>query len=522
MTRSPRRAAAALVVVLVLAACTGGDDVATDSATRASTTPSTAAAPSTSPPSTSPPSTSPPSTTAPETPPTTTPLPTPTTAAGDPGQPSLGVGDRLYPDLGSADLDVQSYDVRLAYDIPAARIDATVTITTLLDRPLDVIAIDAGQLVVDSVTVDGTAATFERTPTELLVHAPTTVGPARPVAIAVTYHDDQHVGGSPFALGVGWTATATGAWVLNEPDGAREWLPSNDTPSDKATWRFEITVPSGVTAAANGHLVEQRDGPDGTTWVWDEPAQMATYMVQLLIGDYEIIDGGTAGATTLTNVALRTDAARMQPYFDRTAAQIAYFEVLFGPYPFDHYGLAFADSVGGLAMETLGRSMFSHDDFPGAVDGRTDMFQSHELAHQWFGDAVTPAAWEDVWLNESFATYGQWLWLDHAGLGSIETAAGQALQVRQGPGVPTGTPDVTSLFGYDSYEGGAVVLHALRHEIGDDAFFTLLRRWVGENAGTSRTTRDFIALAEEIAGRDLTAFFDTWLYTPTLPAAFPG
>ena len=325
------------------------------------------------------------------------------------------------------------------------------------------------------------------------------------------------------SFGSGWFPTEDGSWVLNEPDGARAWLPSNDTPSDKATWHFELTVAAGLTAVANGHFVGERPAGDATTWIWDEPAPMATYLVQLLIGDYEILDGGAAGTTTLTNVALRDDVERMQPYFDRTAEQIAFFEGLFGPFPFDHYGLAFADSVGGVAMEMLGRSMFSRSDFDGDVDERTEMFQSHELAHQWFGDAVTPARWEDLWLNESFATYGQWLWLDHTDLLDLDTTAAGVLAARQLPGDPTGRPgDAADLFGFDRYEGGAVVLHALRKEIGDAAFFTLLQRWVARNAGTSRTTADFIALADEVAGRDLTAFFDDWLFATSLPATFPG
>ncbi len=421
-----------------------------------------------------------------------------TTVAGDPEEPSTGVGDRLFPELGSADLDVQSYDLRLAYDVPTHRIDATVTITTMLDRPLDVIALDAEELVVEGVTVDGAAATFEQTASELLIHAAATAPPGRPVILVVTYHDDRHDIDGPIQFGSGWFAEDDGSWVLNEPDGARAWLPSNDTPSDKATWHFELTVEAGLAAVANGHFGGAQQAGDATTWVWDEPVPMPTYLVQLLIGDYEVLDGGRVGTTTLTNVALRDDVARMQPYFARTAEQITFFEGLFGPFPFDHYGLAFAPSVGGVAMEMLGRSMFSRLDFDGSVDANTEMFQSHELAHQWFGDAVTPARWEDLWLNESFATYGQWLWLDHTGSIDLDATAAGVLVARQRSGDPTGRPgDVAGLFGFDRYEGGAVVLHALRRELGDAAFFTLLQRWVAQNTGTSRTTADFIALAAD-------------------------
>ena len=213
----------------------------------------------------------------------------------------------------------------------------------------------------------------------------------------------------------------------------------------------------------------------------------------------------------------------MQPYFDRTAEQLEFFEEHFGPYPFDHYGLAFADSSPGVAMEMLGRSMFARDDFRGSVDELTEILQSHELAHQWFGDSVTPARWEDLWLNESFATYGQWLWLDHAGYGDLEETAAAVLRFRQEPGDPTGDPSsADSLFGFERYDGGAVVLHALRRELGDGAFFTLLRRWAAENAGTSRTSDDFEALAATVADATSARSSATGSTPRSSPPRFPG
>ena len=121
--------------------------------------------------------------------------------------------------------------------------------------------------------------------------------------------------------------------------------------------------------------------------------------------------------------------------------------------------------------------------------------------------------------SESFATYAEWLWLDKAGLGSLQTAADNALKSR-GPGA-TGSPVVSQLFGPNVYEGGAVVLHALRRTIGDDAFFRTLQLWVSRNHGQSRTTSDFIALVSSESGRDLTSFFDTWLYASVVPTAYP-
>jgi aminopeptidase N len=506
-----------LGAVLLCAGCTesgvrteGAASVSTTSPVTASTVPE---AVETAPPSTEP-VTVPPRDAAP--PPSASSVP-----AGDPEDPSTSSGDELFPELGSADLDVASYDVRLTYDVATTTIDGAVTIEATVRRPLEVLALDAAGMTVEAVTVDGAPATFEHTAPELLIRPARTVEPGEPVVVDVEYTDDRHQTDPGFGFGGGWFPVAGGSYVLNEPDGARQWLPSNDHPADKATWRFEITVAEGLAAVANGHLVEERPGPRGTTWVWEQREPMATYLVQLLIGDYEVLDGGVAGDTPLTNAALREDVGRMQPYFDLTDDQLAFFEPLFGPYPLEQYGLAFAESVPGLAMETQGRSLFSRADFSGTLDQTAHLLMSHELAHQWFGDAVTPADWSDLWLNESFATYGQWLWLDHVGIADLELQAEFVLAARQEPTEPTGEPTIGNLFGFERYDGGAAVVHALRRELGDETFFALLQRWVAENDGTSRTTEDFTSLASDVAGRDLTEFFEVWLYAPSLPPSFP-
>jgi len=432
------------------------------------------------------------------------------------------IGDSLFPELGTDDLDVQSYDVRLQYDRATRVIDGAVTITALTKGELDRLILDAKGIDVEAVTVDSVASDFALTGDELVITLPVEVPTGALVAIDVTYSAQAASMTSP-DVDEGWFATAEGSYVINEPNGARTWLPSNDHPSDKATWRFEVTVPAGTTAVANGALLEQRSGPDGDTWVWDQRQPMATYLVQVLTGDYEILDRGVVGTIPIVDVALAEDVERMAPYFELTDDQLAFFEPLFGPYPLDRYGLAFADSFPGLAMETQGRSLFSRDDFPGGQPGQIEhLLLSHELAHQWFGDAVTPADWSDLWLNESFATYGQWLWLDHTGLFPLEAQADTNLAFRQDFTGSTAEPSVDDLFGYERYDGGAVVLHALRLEMGDDAFFTLLQRWVADNNGTSRRTEDFVALASEVVGRDLTTFFDAWLFAEDIPDQYPG
>jgi aminopeptidase N len=412
--------------------------------------------------------------------------------------------------------------VRLDVDVEAGSFDAVVGVVADVAPGVQQLVLDADGFTIDSVTVDAANATFNQTDTELIIDL--AAGRAERVAAEISYRATPDETYSSVGLPAGWFRTDAGAYVLNEPDGARRWLPSNDHPSDKATWRFEIIVPDGLVAVANGEL--EQAGAAGTAWIWDMDEAMPTYLVQVVIGDYTIVDGAAPSTTgrriPLVNIGPTDRIAELQPFFDTTAEQIAFFEGLFGPYPLEAYGLAFIDSPPGLAMETQGRSLFSILDFRSGGDRfEQNLLLAHELAHQWFGNAVSPATWSDIWLNESFATYCQWLWLDEIGLTTVGAEATRSLRRRQNGPVSTGDPTVASLFGFESYDGGAVVVHALRIEIGDTAFFELLRRWVADNIGTSQPTTAFIALAEEVSGRDLGQFFDDWLYSADLPDTFP-
>jgi aminopeptidase N len=432
-----------------------------------------------------------------------------------------GIGDALFPDLGNPGIDVEHYDIVLDYDPVRTKLSATVHLDVLMTEDRETFSLDSDGPVVTEVVVDGVQAKFAATPPELSITPATKLSSGQRIKVDVSY--TLVPGPVPSAAGdkVGWFPTRDGSNVQNEPEGAHTWIPCDDHPSDKATFRFELTVPSGLTAVANGGLVDHTSTATTDTWIWQEDRQMATYLIQLLTGDYEIVDGVGPNGLPLLSVVLRDDRDTMQVYLDSIDDQIDFFDDYFGSYPLDRYGIAITDSLPGLAVETMERPTFSRGDFSsGRLDGGQQRFLSHELAHQWFGDAVSPERWTDIWLNESFATYGEWMWLDHVGVQPIESFAAMGLANRDARS--TAYPNVGQMFGFNSYEGGAVVLHALRKTIGDDLFFALLRRWVAENNGASRTTDDFVALANEVSGQDLTEFFSTWLYADKLPTAYPG
>ncbi|MGH9133779.1 MAG: M1 family metallopeptidase [Ilumatobacteraceae bacterium] len=464
--------------------------------------------------------------TAPVTPPATAstvvPVEPPATASTVvPVEPALGAGDPVFPDLGSSDIDVASYDVALAYDPATDELSGTVSIDVELLVDTAVVPLDAIDLTIVSVIADGAPAGWSIDDDDLLVELPQAEAAGSHVAVEVGFEVDADERASDTGLTVGWFDTEDGSYVLNEPDGARLWLPVSDHPSDKATWRFEITVPERTTAVANGELVDEIRAGDSVTWVWEQRDPMTSYAILLLTGDYELVDGGVASGVRLEHAVLRSSIDSLEAYETVTQRQLDYFVDRFGPYPFDTYGLAITESFPGLAMETQGRSLFSAADLDGTLGYLQQLLLAHELAHQWFGNAVSPARWSDIWLNEGFATYAEWMWLDEVGLESLDSSAGRALARQQDAPDPVGRPPVAQLFGDGVYQGGAMVVHALRREVGDDAFFEILRQWVDRYAGSSATTDQFRAMAGEVAGRDLGPFFDAWLAASDPPDSYP-
>ncbi len=487
-----------VTVVLFAAGCSGGGSAATTTSPAPTTTTASSitAAPTT----------------------TTTPrFSSPLTGVGN----DRGLGDSLYPDLGNAGYDVDRYTIDLTWDPDSASLSALVTIEAHAVAALEEISVDFSGFDVEEVTMGDAAVDYARDGSKLRVTPASPITTGEGFSVAVLYSGVPEPVSSPaISFPVGWSSADDGTrYVVAEPDAAHTWFPCNDHPLDKATFTFRLTVPEGLTAAANGVLTDRITDLGSATWVWEMDQPMPTYLATVVIGDLEIIEdppSAEAAGVPVRNVLPADLAADPPSSLALQGEMLAFLTNLFGPYPFATSGIAVISGF-DAALENSTLVLFGREFTDSPAFFETVLV--HELAHQWFGDSVTVGDWGDIWLNEGFATYAEWLWVEQQqGPAALEsTATGNHAQMVEAGLPPPGEPPADDLFNGSVYVSGALTLHALRLEVGDEAFFETLRTYYDRFAGGNVVTADFVAVAEEISGRDLGAFFDAWLHGPTLP-----
>ncbi|MCB0094904.1 MAG: M1 family metallopeptidase [Caldilineaceae bacterium] len=431
---------------------------------------------------------------------------------------AAGVGDPLFPQSGNGGYDVQHYDLTLSWDDASGAIEGVTVIAAVATQPLTQFNLDLSGLEIDDITVNDAPAEFSRNGSELTIRLADTDALAtdEPFSIAVAYH------GKPqpieFALldEIGWLDYRGGVVVVSEPDGAATWYPVNDHPSDKASYHFTVTVPKPYVVAANGDATAPVVQGDMLTYEFDAPEPMASYLVTISIGDFWIQEEPGPDGVLISNYFAEGLSSSLLGAFDKQAEMLAVFTQAFGPYPFDVAGAIVIDAPISFALETQTRVIYGP-----FMTG--EVVVAHELAHQWFGDSVTPASWQDIWLNEGFATYGELLWTVHEdGEESGQQMVHQWYQARAnedrlGLAEPPGVVSPASMFNRVVYERGALTLHALRMTVGDDLFFQILQTYANRFAYGNASTADFIALSEEISGQELDDLFNAWLYEDPLP-----
>jgi aminopeptidase N len=460
------------------------------------------------------------------------------TATLDPSESSAG--DLYTPGDGNGGYDVQHYGLKLAID-PADQVkalDGTTEITARATKDLSRFDLDLTGLNVASIAVDGTPAQYERRGSELVIT------PARPLAkdakftVSVAYSGTPQPVNDPLLGKYGWIRTSDGVFVACQPSGAHTWFPANDHPSDKATFDFDITVPKGLTVIANGEPV---DGPlvsgspggtatpvasqtpaiataslrrETTTSHWRVKDPMATYLATVDIGDFDVKTGRTPGGVPIiVAVDPSVGSVNVADVYAETAEITDAWAKLFGPYPFTSTGAIVDNADVGFALETQTRPVF------GGFGAPPDIL-AHELAHEWFGDSVTVTKWQDIWLNEGFATYAEWTWGERSGGPTVQSKYDDLYRLVNDPHwlKPPGDPGRKDMFDqFAVYDRAAMTLHALRRRVGDDTFWAILRTWAKEHRHANGTTQQFISTAERVSGMKLDTLFQVWLYGRTRP-----
>jgi aminopeptidase N len=413
---------------------------------------------------------------------------------------AAGAGDHYFPELGNGGYDVQHYDLEFDLDATLTQLVATARIRAVATHALSRFNLDLHGFDVRTVAVNDGACTFARENDELIVTPEQTLATNQEFVVTVAYAGTPRAIKSP-ALGntpIGWMHSKRGVFV--------------DHPSDKATYRIEVKVPPPWTVASNGTPEPERQVGDKVAYTFSSRDPMASYLVTVAICEFDFETATSDSGLPMRYWFPKRLGERGRASLRKSGAMIDHFATLFGPYPFE--------SGGGIVAAIA---------IPGALETQTvpiyglyatdEAIVAHEVAHQWFGNNVTMREWKDIWLAEGFAEYGAWLWLEHTdGREALEDRVeSEHRQVRGRKVRGSADPGPTALFGEESYNRGPLVLHALRRTVGDETFFAILREWNARYRYGTATIDDFIALVNELAGRDYSTLLCAWLEDPIAP-----
>ncbi len=441
-------------------------------------------------------------------------------SAAEPSPGAPGAGDPYYPAYGNGGYDVSHYDLNLKYQPKTDELKGTATLLAKSTQELSRFNLDFA-LDVSSVHVNGRKAQISTSGAHELE-----VTPARPLAKGEDFSIVVRYSGIPSEVEVNgftsWHRTPDGGAAANQPESAWWWYPSNDHPKDKATFDVSISVPEGYNSLSNGDLVSER--PDGkwtrSNWRSDKP--QATYLATVAVGKFDVTKSTTESGIPVINAyskGLGDEAGSARASVERTGEVTDWLESVFGPYPFSSVGGYVPDTGVGFAIETQTRAFYGNERFKKGTDVSVVV---HELAHQWYGDSVSVRQWEDIWLNEGFATYASWLWSEKEGDGTAQELAETAYSSYPADDefwtVKPGDPGPENQFHDAVYDRGAMTLQALRNKIGDKKFFAVLKGWPAEKGHGNARVKDFVSYAEKVSGKPLAGLFDTWLYEPVRPA----
>ncbi len=375
-------------------------------------------------------------------------------------------------------------------------------------------------LKVDSVILNGQKIFFTHSSAKLNISLPGIYNKGDSFSVKIYYE------GIPGSSGFGSFEFGShnglpAIWSLSEPYGASDWWPCKDTPADKAdssdVW---ITCDNSLIAASNGTLISTVDNGDGThTFKWKNTYPIAQYLISVAIANYTKYTTyyyyTSSDSMPIENFIYPEDFNNAKPYLDKVANMISIFSSRYGPYPFlkEKYGQAEFGWGGGMEHQTIT-----------SLGGFDEDLEAHELSHQWYGDKITCADWQDIWLNEGFASFSEAVYFEatsgESGYNSIMSKFISDAKNAYGPIYVRDISSIDSIFNYiRSYAKGATVLYMLRGIMGDSLFFKLMKYYSADSniAYGAATTLNLETDAGKILGTDLSYFFNEWIYGENYP-----
>lgn len=419
------------------------------------------------------------------------------------------------------------YDVAISFNEQLTEITSARTEITLevLGPSLSRIDLDFGELPIDSVSVSGFPARFNRTAEQLNIMLGRPANRGARLKVKVTYHG-RPKDGLVFARDRDGKASATGD---NWPNRVHQWIPCLDHPSAKATVSFTVAAPPRELVVANGRFLTMTKNVATTTWTYEETKPIPAYCMVIAVNEGVKIDATQPTVTPLSYYVPQKDRAYAAKGFSAGGPAVAFFSETIAPYPYEKLALIVAATRFG-GMENSSAIVFSNTLFDlrsnekmsarFGIPERIESVVAHEIAHQWFGDSVTESTWADLWLSEGFATYfaglfiekydGQDVFRDYM-RGAAERYFTYEKQ-RKAPIHDTETQDLMKLLNENNYEKGAWVLHMLRTRLGDETFFRGLRAYYNAHRDANATTEDLRKALENSSGKNLREFFARWVY----------
>lgn len=444
--------------------------------------------------------------------------------------------DPYTPASGSTSYRVGHYDLTLDYRLASNRLAGRAVLTLTASRMLHQLELDLSGLRTTKVTSDTVRIRSFKDRMGKLV-----IAFRDPVPADAEFRLDIRYEGNPGPISgpwgdIGWEELTDGVIVAGQPTGAPSWFPCNDHPSQKAAYRFAVTTDTGYRAVCNGVLVSRIARSSRTTWVYEQAEPMASYLATVQIGRYNLVplnDPAQPAVVLPSHLGPRDPDAPVPQYavvapslapaakasLARNHEMVSVFERLFGPYPYPQYLVVVTDDELEIPLEAQTLSIIGRNHLHQGWEAQRLI--AHELAHQWFGNSVTAARWQDIWLHEGFASYAEWIWSEASGSTTADGIARSTHQrlAREPQDIVIGDPGGRDMFDDRVYKRGALTLHALRTAAGDAAFFGLLRTWSEEYRFGSVTTQDFAALAARLLPAiDVVSLLAAWLYAEDLPA----